>query len=103
MENNGSSLSRHILPVSATMVGVCVTLVGLVRVVEVHAGPTHVDEYAALLALLFLVSTLASYISMRYSATAAISRRCERLADQVFVAGLIAIAVIALLFAYEVI
>jgi hypothetical protein len=41
-------LSGHILPVSATLIGVCVTLVGLVKVVEIKIGNSRVDEYAAL-------------------------------------------------------
>ena len=43
---DSDGLSRHILPVSATLMGVCVTLVGLVKVVEAKIGSSHVDEYA---------------------------------------------------------
>ncbi len=47
-------LSRHILPTSATMIGICTTFIGLVKLAEARIGPSHVDEYAALAALLFL-------------------------------------------------
>jgi hypothetical protein len=102
-DHTGRALARHILPVSATMVGVCTTLIGLVRVVEVHSGPSHVDEYTAVVALLFLASAMASYISIRYASRPQVSRKCEDFADYVFIVGLVAIALIGLLFAYEVI
>jgi hypothetical protein len=102
-DHTGRALARHILPVSATMVGVCTTLIGLVRVVEVHSGPSHVDEYTAIVALLFLASAMSSYISIRFAGRPRISRKCEDFADYVFVVGLVAIALIGLLFAYEVI
>jgi hypothetical protein len=60
-------LASHILPVSGTMIGVCVTLVGLVKVAEARSGTGHVDEYAALAAISFFASSLTSYLSIRYS------------------------------------
>src|ERR1700684_1245746 len=75
------SLSRHILPSSGTMVGVCVTLIGLVKIVETRTGPSRVDEYAALTTFLFLASAVASYISMRHPEHPRLSARCEMIAD----------------------
>ena len=43
------------------MIGVCTTLIGLVKVAKGHMGPSRVDEYAGLAALLFLVSACAVY------------------------------------------
>ena len=97
------ALSKHILPSSGTMIGVCATLIGLVKLAEAHTGPSRVDEYAALASLLFLASAIASYISMRHPKRARLSARCEIIADQCFLAGLIGIAVITLFFAYEII
>ena len=94
-------LSRHILPRSATMIGICTTFIGLVKVVETHMGPSHVDEYAALAALLFLISATCSYLSIRYTALIGLSERCERFADVLFLTGLFSSTIIAMLFAYE--
>ena len=99
----GRELSRHILPSSGTMIGVCTGLIGLVKIVETQAGPSRVDEFAALTALLFLFSALASYTSIRFEQYAALSGRLERAADAVFLAGLVAIVGIALFFAFEMI
>ena len=97
------ALSRHILPSSGTMFGICITFVGLVKVVETRAGPSHVDEYAALASLPFLVSAFVSYMSIRHVECPRFSARCEAVADKAFLFGLVGIAIIALLFAYEVI
>lgn len=85
------------------MIGICTTLIGLTKIVEAHIGPSHVDEYAALVSLLFLVSAIASYISIRHAGSQRLSRRCELIADQCFIIGLLAIATISVFFAYEVI
>lgn len=59
--NHGASiapLSSHILPTAGTMLGICTTLIGLVKLFETRVGPSHVDEYAGLIAVLFLISAL---------------------------------------------
>ncbi|HVX79122.1 MAG TPA: hypothetical protein VHB49_23545 [Bradyrhizobium sp.] len=101
--NEERSLSKHILPSSGTMVGVCATLIGLVKLAEAHIGPSRVDEYTALASMLFLASAIASYVSIRHPDRKGTSERCEAIADRCFLAGLIALAVITLFFAYEVI
>jgi hypothetical protein len=95
------SLSRHILPTSGTMIGVCTTLIGLVKVVEGRIGPSHVDEYAAFASLLFLASAATSYLSIRNIQKQALSKRLETIADQCFLVGLLSIVLIGLFFAYE--
>ncbi|MHB2207028.1 hypothetical protein [Methylobacterium sp. CM6257] len=95
------SLSRHILPNAGTMVGVCTTLIGLVKIAEGWIGPSHVDEAAALTAILFLVSAIASYLSIRLEAENGPAVSLERCADVCFVLGLVSLSVIAILFAYE--
>jgi hypothetical protein len=97
------TLSSHILPVSATMIGVCATLIGLVKVAESKIGPSSVDEYAALASIMFLASALASYLSIRYSNRTRLSARIEQFADLIFLGGLVGITLVTTLFAYEVI
>ncbi|MGH1590580.1 hypothetical protein ACRBEV_22290 [Methylobacterium phyllosphaerae] len=94
-------LSRHILPTAGTMVGVCTTLIGLVKIAEDWIGPSHVDEAAALTAILFLVSAVASYLSIRLGDASDLAVRLERCADICFVIGLTGLTMIAVLFAYE--
>jgi hypothetical protein len=94
-------LSRHILPTSGTMIGICTTLIGLVKVIEGRIGPSRVDEFAACISLLFLSSAVTSYLSIRNVARPGLAKRFETIADQCFLVGLVSIALIGLLFAYE--
>ncbi|WP_438275659.1 hypothetical protein [Nitrobacter sp.] len=97
------SLASHILPVSGTMIGVCTTLIGLVKLAETKYGASHVDEYAAIVAVTFLASALTSYLSIRWSNRAELSVWIEQIADMIFFCGLVGITLVATLFAYEVI
>ena len=97
------SLASHILPVSGTMIGVCATLIGLVKLAEAKHGTSHVDEYAAIAAVTFLASALTSYLSIRWSGRTRLSVRVEQVADMIFLCGLVGITLVATLFAYEVI
>jgi MFS family permease len=97
------SLASHILPVSGTMIGVCATLIGLAKLAAARHGASHVDEYAAIVAVTFLASALASYLSIRWSDRLRLSVRIEGIADTIFLCGLVGITLVATLFAYEVI
>jgi hypothetical protein len=98
-------LANHILPNSATMIGVCVTAVGLVKVAEGHIGPSNVDIYCALAGVIFLASALCSYLSLRAKERANMDapNMLERVADLCFIFGLFTLTITMFLFAYEVI
>jgi hypothetical protein len=101
---NPIQLSHHILPNASTMLGVCLTGIGLVKVAEAHLGPSHVDEYLALNAIFFLVSCLCSYTSLRRNKrNANIRDRLEQIADYFFMIGLVVMTFISVLFAYEIV
>jgi hypothetical protein len=103
IRTRSENLASHILPVSGTMIGVCATLIGLVKFAEARHGSSHVDEYAAIAAVTFLASALTSYLSIRYSNRTKLSCQIERMADVIFLFGLVGITLVATLFAYEVI
>jgi threonine/homoserine/homoserine lactone efflux protein len=96
-------LSEHIFSVSAGMVGVCLTVIGLFRVVSRSA---HVDSIAdnllAVDALVFLGACFLAYLALR-ATTQRNARRFERAADYLFLAGLTMVSLVAVLIAYEVI
>jgi hypothetical protein len=99
---NQVQLSHHILPNASTMLGVCLTGIGLVKVAEAHLGPSHVDEYLALNAVCFLISCMCSYSSIRQDFRGANTRnRLEQTADYFFMIGLVGMTFISVLFAYE--
>ena len=103
IRTRGDSLASHILPVSGTMIGVCATLIGLAKLAALKHGISHVDEYAAVVAVTFLASALTSYLSIRWSDRTQLSVQIEGIADTIFLCGLVGITLVATLFAYEVI
>jgi hypothetical protein len=96
-------LSNHILPNASTMIGVCVTAVGLVKVAEAHIGPSSVDNYCASAGVVFLISAFCSYAALRSAEGSRAAMVLERIADICFMLGLFGLTLITLLFAYEVI
>lgn len=83
-----ADISVHIFSVSAALVGVCLTVIGLIRVViSTSKVETFVDELLAADAVLFLTSCLLSYWALR---TRSLHRmhRVERVADAIFLVGL---------------
>jgi hypothetical protein len=97
----GVDLAKQILSSSGTMIGLCTAMIGLVKVIEVHFGPSDVDIYISLLASLFLGSAVLSYVSIRSARRHRISSHCERGADALFLLGLIILVGVILLFAFE--
>jgi hypothetical protein len=92
-ENTRSHLEEdicvHIFTVSAAMVGVCLTVIGLIRVVITFGKvDTVTDDLLAADALLFLIACLSSYWALR---SRSISRmhRVERVADGAFIVAMI--------------
>jgi hypothetical protein len=92
---------QHILPTAGTMLGICTTLIGLVKLLEGRLGPSHVDEIGGLVGTLFLFSALASYGAIRTEQRTLLSRQLERTADACFLVALLSLTLLSLLFAYE--
>jgi hypothetical protein len=84
MRNN--KLSDHILYVSATMVGVCMTMLSIIQLIPKEGVSRWVDDALSLDSMLFLASTLLSYWALRHEL---VSEKYERAADLVFLAGMI--------------
>lgn len=98
MSDNGG-ISNHILPTSATMAGVCITVISIVRLVESNRHvSTIIDNLMAFTGLVFLVSCFLSYMSIR---SARRSIKFEKYADLLFLAGLSLMVVGGFLLAWE--
>ncbi len=81
-------ISVHILSVSAAMVGVCLTVIGLLQVViTIKKADTIGDNLLAADAVLFLISCLLSYWALR-TRTQRRMHSVERVADVVFMLAL---------------
>jgi len=85
------------------MVGVCLTLMGLVGIIaSLNQLATFTDELLAADAMVFLVACLTSYFSLRAD-TGQLARRYERIADITFVFAMVAVVVIGAIVALRLI
>jgi hypothetical protein len=94
-----NDLSQHILPTSAQLVGVCITVISLVKVLHIGQAGSLLDKFLAIDALLFTISAALSYASMRGTR----SENMEKYADQFFMLGLFELGGCAILLAFEMI
>ena len=88
------------------MVGVCVTVISLVRLIEVSATiATVVDNIVAVDSVFFLAAALMSYIALRsattQSTTPVTPARLESYADLVFLLGLVIMVAASFMLAWE--
>src|SRR2546426_12826427 len=84
----------HIFTVSSAMVGVCLTVIGLIRVViTLGKADTLADDLLASDALLFLTSCLLSYAALRALSFCRM-HRIERAADVVCITAMAVMTII---------
>lgn len=101
-EREQSDLCVHIFSVSAGLVGVCLTVIGLVRIVqELQDVDSLADNLLALDALGFLAACLLAYLALR--TRDARRTRLEHWADLVFLASLAGMASACAMIAYQLI
>ncbi len=92
----------HIFTVSSAMVGVCLTVIGLIRVViTLGNADTLADDFLAADSVLFLVSCLLSYWALR-SRSLRRMHRLEKIADGIFIIAMIGMVIICALITYSI-
>lgn len=90
----------HIFTVSAAMVGVCLTVIGLLKIViTIQKVDTIADDLVAANALIFLAACVLSYWALRTRSSRRM-HRLERLADALFLAGLAVMTAICCFMTY---
>ena len=100
-EREQTELCVHIFGVSAGLVGVCLTVIGLVQIVqELRDVDSLADNLLAVNALGFLAACLLAYLALR--ATGPRRARLEQWADAVFLVSLVAMAVGCSVIAYQI-
>jgi hypothetical protein len=93
-------ISIHIFTTSATMVGVCLTVIGVLRVVlRIRSVSTWSDDLLSIDAMLFLGACGVAYWALR---TRSIRRRLltEKIADVIFLFALTLMTTICALITY---
>lgn len=91
---------RLVFQVSASMVGVCLTGVGLVHVAAaVSRTGTAADDLLSADALLFLVATICSYLASRVESDERL-HRLERVADVAFILAIVLLTAACFMITY---
>jgi len=93
----------HIFAVSATLVGVCLTVIGIfIMSRRLSHVKSYGEELLALDALLFLATCIHSYVALR-SRRQERRHRFERITEEMFFAALVLMAFICVFIVFELI
>lgn len=76
----------HILNASSTLLGLCFVVLTSLKLSD-NNDASVIDEFTAIAILMFMASSILSYLSMRNSKLA--GKRYEKVADIVFLSGLV--------------
>jgi hypothetical protein len=96
------ALSSHLFGVSAGLVGVCLTVVGILNFSRRHGDPEGriADNLVSIDAIVFLFACIFAYLALRASDEQR-WRQLERYADVLFLVGISAMVLIAALIAFD--
>lgn len=92
--------ANHILPTSALMLGVCLILMALSKLIGLRSGNGLMHLAMAFNSLFFLISAVCSFLSMRMGKLAP---TMERISAVVFVLGVLLLALSGFAFAIDLI
>lgn len=98
MKQPVDNLSSYIFPVSATMVGVCVTVISLMQLIPKSNISPWADGLLAVDSLIFLGSSMLSYWSIRHKDDLL---HIEHYADRLFLLGMTLMVFVSFLVAFE--
>jgi hypothetical protein len=79
--------SSHILNTSSNLLGFCLVIITSLKVSN-YSEKTLIDEFTAISALLFMVSSILSFLSIR-TKKVVLSVRYEAIADNLFLLALL--------------
>ena len=97
MSETRNNISRHILPTSSNLLGLCFVILTFIKILKL-GHETLIDEIVATAIVLFFVSSFFSYVSMRSDRR---TQLCEKIADTIFLIGLFLLSIGSVLVAFE--
>jgi hypothetical protein len=97
VRNDKKNISRHILPTSSNLLGLCFVILSFIKVLKL-GNETIIDELVAMAIVLFFSSSFFSYVSMRSNRWAEL---CEKIADTIFLIRLFLLSLCSILVAYK--
>jgi hypothetical protein len=98
--NNQSEKSPHILNASSNLLGICFIVLTSIKLLS-KSGQTLIDDIAIVAIFLFMVSCILSFLSIRNTNKS--SKLLERIADIIFLGGLVLLFITTILFSFNII
>jgi len=92
--------SSHILNTSATLLGLCFVVLTSFNIND-RREKSFIDELTAIAILMFMVSCLLSFLSIRSKNTKSV--RYEKIADLIFLSGLLFLFLISVLIIFNIV
>ena len=96
-EEVDAGISVDVFSVSAAMVGVCLTVIQLIKMNGTQAAHTIADELLAFNAILFLTTCLVAFLALKNKRHSQLKKRLENVSDACFLLA-ISIMVVATAF-----
>lgn|SRR3990172_11614261 len=96
-KNGRRYISHHILPAASNLLGLCFVILSFIKISKFGAE-TVIDDFLVAPILMFMISSIFSYVSIRSTRKADIS---ERIADYFFLIGLSFLTIISLIVVFE--
>jgi hypothetical protein len=88
IEKQEANLSIHIFSVSATLVGVCLTVIGIINILPLNKNNETInDDILAVAAFLFLICCVLSYFALKIEDRTS-RLRLEKRVDVIFLVGI---------------
>ncbi|MNY40730.1 hypothetical protein D3C86_1754900 [compost metagenome] len=94
------SKSPHILNTSANLLGLCFVVLTSIKVSKMQDS-TLIDETTALAIILFMTSSILSFLSMRKER--GVNDRLEKIADIIFLSGLLVLFLTTMMITFNVV
>ncbi len=96
-KNGRRYISHHILPAASNLLGLCFVILSFIKVSKLGAE-TVIDDVLVAPILMFMISCVFSYVSIRSTHEADV---WERTADYFFLLGLSFLTIISLIVVFE--
>jgi hypothetical protein len=89
-------IARHVFSGATTMVGVCITIITLFRVLG-SGSKTYADEILGIDNFIFIAAAIFSYVAIRKEN----NQKMEHIADILFFTGMCIMLIVGLLIVYS--
>jgi hypothetical protein len=98
-DKHKNGMAQHILPTSSNLLGICFAILAFIRLSNL-SSQTIIDDILGLVIMLFLISSIFSYMSIR---SIGYTETYEKVADIFFIIGITSLTIVAMIILCEII